>query len=786
MGPGHQVAELRPQPKRLHCRLTRSRVSPNIERRLEGRYFVIGAVSSQDAEAGGHAFALPSGTKLQEFRLERVLGHGGFGITYLAKDTRLNETVAIKEYLPGELAIRVSNSTVRARSSDDQKVFNDGVYSFLEEARRVARVIHPNIMEVKKFFTMNGTAYIVLRYERGQTLKERLKTLKAPITEKTVRDIMDGLLQGLAAIHDNDKALLHRDVKPSNIILSRSRRENRETPVLIDFGAAREFASRNSRTVTALVTPGYSPREQYGAGGPQGPWTDLYALGATAYRCVTGDNPPDSLARIGEDVMVPAAIKAKGKYSDDLLRLIDWMMMVEPVARPQSAQIALQALRSSSMTIAAATATAANGLKISDNGPDHFVLQFDNPPESDVIGLAFKVTPPNQFLGPGKAARFQNEPHYFDLFRVESETGQVGFRGGPEIRKRITRGASVGISSGDGTINADAKWPLPSGKSTPGIGFSRKTIVTTALCLVAFGAAAMNIGSIQDTICDKTGFCTAQQMLFRTANECVARTPSCGIDACLGNFRRKATLPRLVSQMSTIETAANAACHSDDTAVYQKAKMCADQQRNTAVCEVAPCYTPYLSNYPNGQHIQEVRASVASARQACLAATPTKGPATPPPPRQTPAPVPPRAQAAPPPPPPVQPPQAAAPPRATPPPAAPPPQQSPAPAVALTDGTYNAVRTFTGPKSISDPASCPPSTNIQVTVMGSVITFEDFESNSGITRKWKGSIEGGTGISFLGTNATPPRPTYMTILGDYHSAEIKSKFCGDGIFKILR
>jgi serine/threonine protein kinase len=749
---------------------------------------VIGADTSQEAEAGGHAFALPSGTKLQEFRLERVLGHGGFGITYLAKDTLRNETVAIKEYLPGELAIRVSNSTVRARSSDDQRLFNDGVYSFLEEARRVARVIHPNIMEVKKFFTKNGTAYIVLGYERGQTLKERLRTLKAPITEKTVRSIMDGLLQGLAAIHDDDKALLHRDVKPSNIILSRSRRENKETPVLIDFGAAREFASRNSRTVTALVTPGYSPREQYGAGGPQGPWTDLYALGATAYRCVTGENPPDSLARIGEDIMVPAAIKAKGKYSDDLLRLIDWMMMVEPVARPQSAHIALQALRSGSTKIAAVGGNAADGLKITENGRDHFVLQLDNPPDSDVLGLAFKVTPPNQFLGPGKGAGFQGEPHYFDLFRVESEKGQVGFRGGPEIRKRIKRGASVGISSSDGTINANAKWPLASGSSTPGIGFSKKTIVTTAICLVTFGAVAMNIGSIQDTVCDKMGFCMAQQVLFRTANECIARAPGCAIDACLGNFRSKATQPRLISRMSKIETAAKAACRSEDTALYQKAKTCADQQRNTAVCEVAPCYTPYLSSYPNGEHIQEVRASVASARQACLAATPAKGPAMPPPPRPTtpPAPVPPQAQAPPQPSPPIQPPQAPAPPRAAPPPAPPPPQQPPAPAVALSDGVYNAVRTFVGQKSTSDPASCPPSTPIQVTVKGSVITFENFESNTGITRKWKGGIKPDGRISFLGSEATPPTANYLTILGDYNSAEINSRFCGKGFFKISR
>ena len=203
--------------------------------------------------AGAHGYGLPNGTQLQEFRIEKVLGHGGFGITYLARDTSHDdEAVAIKEYLPAELAMRVSNSTVRARSPSDQKMFNDGVFSFLEEARRIARVVHPNIMAVKKFFTMNGTAYIVLEYERGETVKQRAER---PMSEKVVRSILDGVLQGLVAIHGHGSALLHRDIKPANIILSRSRSDRELTPVLIDFGAAREFRNRNSRSVTALDRP---------------------------------------------------------------------------------------------------------------------------------------------------------------------------------------------------------------------------------------------------------------------------------------------------------------------------------------------------------------------------------------------------------------------------------------------------------------------------------------------------------------------------------------------------
>ena len=290
-----------------------------------------------------HMFALRPGAMLHEFRIDAVLGHGGFGITYRALDTALRKAVAIKEYLPNELAARDSDSTVRAKSADDQQQFEEGVAAFLDEARLVARLRHRNIMEVLRFFEANGTGYIVLGYEQGRTLKQRLDD--GPLAETELRHVLDGLLDGIEVLHN--EAILHRDIKPSNIILSDSRVPGeRGVPVLIDFGAARDFRSRHSRSVTTIVAPGYAPPEQYGIGGQAGPWSDLYALGATAYRCVTGQAPPEALRRLRKDPYVPAVEAAAERYDEGLLDLIDRLLAVDEEQRPQSAGEVREALRS--------------------------------------------------------------------------------------------------------------------------------------------------------------------------------------------------------------------------------------------------------------------------------------------------------------------------------------------------------------------------------------------------------------------------------------------------------
>lgn len=262
-----------------------------------------------------------------EFQIESVLGHGGFGITYRALDTVLREVVAIKEYFPNELAGRVSTATVRAKSDADRGDFEAGLDAFIEEARLITRFRHPNIVHVRRFFELHETGYIVLDYERGETLSKRITA--GPMAEAELRSILAGLLDGLEAVHHH--AILHRDLKPSNVILRTD-----GTAVLIDFGAARDFRERHSRSITAIAAPGYSPPEQYGVGGQQGPWTDIYALGAIAYRCVTGAVPPDSLRRLKNDPLTPAVRTAAGKYSLPLLRTIDWMLAIDEAKRPAS------------------------------------------------------------------------------------------------------------------------------------------------------------------------------------------------------------------------------------------------------------------------------------------------------------------------------------------------------------------------------------------------------------------------------------------------------------------
>ncbi|MGQ0686130.1 serine/threonine-protein kinase [Bradyrhizobium sp.] len=271
-----------------------------------------------------------------EFRVQSVLGHGGFGITYRALDTVLREVVAIKEYFPNELAGRVSTATVRAKSDGDREDFELGLEAFIEEARLITRFRHPNIVHVRRFFEMHETGYIVLDYERGETLTKRLSA--GPMQEDELRSILYGVLDGLDVLHE--RAILHRDLKPSNVII----REDDGSPVLIDFGAARDFRERHSRSITAIAAPGYSPPEQYGVGGQQGPWTDIYALGAIAYRCVTGNAPPDSLRRLRNDPMIPAVKAASGKYSASLLKTIDWMMAIEESDRPASGEAIRKAL----------------------------------------------------------------------------------------------------------------------------------------------------------------------------------------------------------------------------------------------------------------------------------------------------------------------------------------------------------------------------------------------------------------------------------------------------------
>lgn len=281
----------------------------------------------------GTALALPPGFRLHEYRIDRVLGQGGFGITYLATDVNLNTKVAIKEYLPEDIAFRTSGQTVSAHSSRYRDRYRSGLDSFLVEGRTLATFRHPNIVRVARFFEAHQTAYMVLEYERGSPFKTWWPE-HAHIGEKELLTLIQPLLDGLSVVHG--MGFLHRDIKPDNIQV----RRRDGSLVLLDFGSARQAVSHGTQDDVA-VTPGYAPIEQY-EDGDQGAWTDIYAMGATLYWTVTGQKPPDAMDRAmaagrpgGTDPWVPATAAAQGRYSESFLKAIDWALALQAAERPQ-------------------------------------------------------------------------------------------------------------------------------------------------------------------------------------------------------------------------------------------------------------------------------------------------------------------------------------------------------------------------------------------------------------------------------------------------------------------
>lgn len=280
--------------------------------------------------------ALAAGTQLLEYRLESVLGAGGFGMTYLARDVNLDKPVAIKEYFPSAIAVRALDGGVLSTDAANIDGYQWGLERFLQEARTLARFTHPHIVRVNRYFEANGTGYMVMDYEDGESLHQALKHEPTP-GEKRVRELLFPLLEGLQAVHST--GFLHRDIKPSNIFLRKS-----GGPVLLDFGSARAALGDSTKTLTSVLTPGYAPLEQYSGDGNQGPWTDIYALGGVLYRVFTGENPPDAVSRLKNDA-VPAHIATLiGRVSLPVLRGMEWALALDEKNRPQDVQAWRRAL----------------------------------------------------------------------------------------------------------------------------------------------------------------------------------------------------------------------------------------------------------------------------------------------------------------------------------------------------------------------------------------------------------------------------------------------------------
>ena len=308
--------------------------------------------SQPDNLPTANPIALPVGFALHEYTIEAMLGAGGFGITYRARDNNLHAQVAIKEYLPNHLAVRAAGQSVLPRSAADSPGFQLGLERFLAEARILAGFRHPNIVRVSRFFEANRTAYVVMDYEQGQPLRDWLPG-HTPVDEATLKRMFLPLLDGLAVVHD--AGVLHRDIKPANIYV----RDGDGSLVLLDFGAARQTTGVLSRSLTSVITPGYAPFEQYHTSGAQGPWTDLYALAGVLYWLVTGQKPHEAPSRVKEDAMPPAAAAGAGRYSPAFLAAIDWALRVDEDARPRCVADFRRALLGESPVPVSAVAPAA-------------------------------------------------------------------------------------------------------------------------------------------------------------------------------------------------------------------------------------------------------------------------------------------------------------------------------------------------------------------------------------------------------------------------------------------
>ena len=272
---------------------------------------------------------LPSATIIDEYMIERGLAKGGFSYVYLARQLDDQVQVAIKEYLPRKLAHRNDSHSVDALNEQMRPMFFKGRKLFFDEAKALAGLKHPNIVDVINFFQANSTVYMVMVYDYGITLDRLLRDRKIEINDENMVHIFGELLNGIEIIHQNN--LVHLDIKPANILI----RPN-HSPMLLDFGAIQPYPIVEQKSRSQVLTKGFSPIEQYMADGDLGPWTDIYAIGSSMRACLERKAPQESPSRLKDDQVIPAIKEHKKRLSPSLLEAIDWAMEIQPDLRPQS------------------------------------------------------------------------------------------------------------------------------------------------------------------------------------------------------------------------------------------------------------------------------------------------------------------------------------------------------------------------------------------------------------------------------------------------------------------
>ncbi|MEO8152543.1 MAG: serine/threonine-protein kinase [Rhizobacter sp.] len=291
-------------------------------------------------EIDGSGNTLPLGHRLQEYVIEGLIGEGGFGIVYLARDTQLGRVVALKEYMPSSLATRAADNQVSVRSARHRETFELGLRSFVNEAQLLAAFDHPSLVKVYRFWEQHGTAYMVMPYYQGPTLKQWLTAHGARPDEAWLLSLLHPLIDALELMHH--ERCYHRDIAPDNVLLLNQQatqlgRPQVMRPVLLDFGAARRVISDATQALTVILKSGYAPIEQYAESTSmkQGAWTDVYALSAVLYAAITGRAPLPSVSRMVSDDLVPASKVGAGHYTNEFLAAVDHGLAVRPESRPQ-------------------------------------------------------------------------------------------------------------------------------------------------------------------------------------------------------------------------------------------------------------------------------------------------------------------------------------------------------------------------------------------------------------------------------------------------------------------
>src|SRR5262245_59641076 len=286
---------------------------------------------TESADDADDVLSLRIGARLGEFEILRRVGTGGFSIVYLARDHSLERTVALKEYLPSSLAMRVGATQVQPRTQH-RETFELGLKSFINETKLLASFDHPSLVKVYRFWEANGTAYMVMPFYQGKTLKETIRAMPEPPDEAWLRNLLAPLTEALMVIHADH--CYHRDIAPDNVVLL----AGSGRPLLLDFGAARRVIGDMTHSLTVILKAGYAPVEQYAEvpGMKQGPWTDVYALAALVHWIIIGSTPPASVGRMLGDSLEPLATRAAGRYTAQFLQAIDRALVVLPDRRTQT------------------------------------------------------------------------------------------------------------------------------------------------------------------------------------------------------------------------------------------------------------------------------------------------------------------------------------------------------------------------------------------------------------------------------------------------------------------